>query len=643
MFFLNLTVGEFLGLLGALGGLITALYLLDRAKRKKVVSTLRFWTSAVTAEEKQTRKRMRDPWSLILQLVSLCLLLLAIAQLQWGSHDRSGRDHVLLLDTSAWSGEVNGKMTLLDQERTLAQAYVARLSARDRVMIVQADALLTPATSFTADRGQMRTALAAARPGFSALNISQAFSYAQQAQTWSGGQPGEIVYVGPGEVDSDEQSQAQVPNLRVLSVPARHDNAGIVQMTVKRSDKTPGEWTADVTVRNYAQQPRTVRLNLRFGESVFAPRMLALPPKQETVAEYVFDTDGAGQLLATLDPLDSLQADNRVSLALPRNGLLRVALYTARPDTWRPLMEANSRVAATFVSPDQYRSNPKVDLVLFDGMAPSQRPAIPSLWIQPPHAGSPLPVASQAEDVAITNWNAANPIAAGLRTREARLPSAEVFQTFDGDLSIASVAAGPVVVARPAASGHPQLAVIGFDPLAGDMKFQVVTPLLFSNLLRWLAPDAFQRTEFSAGRVGAATVTLDANERWDQLRIRTAVGAAVPFTVHAQTLQLFTDRPAIITVSSPSRDRTLSLTLPDVAEYEWHAPAVAATGLPSASKWRSNSITLWQTLAVLGAIGLLVEWLLFGRRRAARLKRRVNTLRRSAGAAETKERELVSQ
>ena len=37
MFFLNLSVGEFLGLLGVVSGLVTALYLLDRAKHKKVV------------------------------------------------------------------------------------------------------------------------------------------------------------------------------------------------------------------------------------------------------------------------------------------------------------------------------------------------------------------------------------------------------------------------------------------------------------------------------------------------------------------------------------------------------------------------------------------------------------------------------
>src|SRR5579863_6878850 len=206
MFFLNLTAAEFLALLGSLGGLVAALYLLDRARRKKVVSTLRFWMSAVTAEEKQTRKHMRDPLSLILQLVSLCLLLLAIAQLQWGTRERNGRDHILLLDTSAWSGEIDRNTTLLSREKTLADAYIARLPARDRVMVVEAGALVTPLTSFTADRAQLRAAVRGARSGWAALDIHQALAYAQQAQAWSGGNPGEIVYVGPGETSSQDES-----------------------------------------------------------------------------------------------------------------------------------------------------------------------------------------------------------------------------------------------------------------------------------------------------------------------------------------------------------------------------------------------------------------------------------------------------
>ncbi len=46
MHLLNLTLGQFVVLFGSVSALMLALYLLDRSRRRQVVSTLRFWISA---------------------------------------------------------------------------------------------------------------------------------------------------------------------------------------------------------------------------------------------------------------------------------------------------------------------------------------------------------------------------------------------------------------------------------------------------------------------------------------------------------------------------------------------------------------------------------------------------------------------
>ena len=103
MNFLNLSFGELLGLAGIVSAGIVALYLLDRTKRKQVVATLRFWTAGKLPEELKHKRRVHQPWSLLLQVISMILLLLAIAGPRFGDLGTS-RDHVLLLDTSAWMG-----------------------------------------------------------------------------------------------------------------------------------------------------------------------------------------------------------------------------------------------------------------------------------------------------------------------------------------------------------------------------------------------------------------------------------------------------------------------------------------------------------------------------------------------------------
>ena len=126
---------------------MVALYLLDRSKRKQLVATLRFWTAADVRTELKHRRRIQQPWSLLLQLVSIALLLLALAGPRWGGDEDAGRDHVLILDTSAWMGARTRTGTLMDEARAAARAYIKALPRRDRVMIVRADALATPATA----------------------------------------------------------------------------------------------------------------------------------------------------------------------------------------------------------------------------------------------------------------------------------------------------------------------------------------------------------------------------------------------------------------------------------------------------------------------------------------------------------------
>src|SRR5438105_15860208 len=117
MNFLNLGLGELLGLVGAISAGVVALYLLDRSKRRQLVATLRFWSTSDVRTELKHRRRIQQPWSLVLQIVSLILLLTAIAGPQFGVFDASSRDHVVILDASAWMGARLAQGTVLDQAK----------------------------------------------------------------------------------------------------------------------------------------------------------------------------------------------------------------------------------------------------------------------------------------------------------------------------------------------------------------------------------------------------------------------------------------------------------------------------------------------------------------------------------------------
>src|SRR4029077_19360543 len=108
MFFLNLSLGQFLAVFGAISASMVVLYLLGRSRRRQVVATLRFWVAAEQPAVVQKRKKIQQPVSLLLQLLSILLLLMAIAQLRVGTQRGIPRDHVLILDTSAWMAAQTG-------------------------------------------------------------------------------------------------------------------------------------------------------------------------------------------------------------------------------------------------------------------------------------------------------------------------------------------------------------------------------------------------------------------------------------------------------------------------------------------------------------------------------------------------------
>ncbi len=626
MHLLNLTFGQFLAMFGAVSAVLLALYLLDRSRRRPVVSTLRFWVSAGQTAAVARRRRLQQPLSLLLQLASMALLLLAMAQLRVGAPASAPRDHVLILDTSAWMAARNSRGTLMEVARGRARAYVRAAPPRDRILLVRADALATPATAFDNDRGKLEQAIARSEPGATALNLEQALDFARRMQTQSGHRAGEVVFVGTDKLAEAPAGKLGLPNLRFLGVPDAIGNCGLRRLGARRSAADADVWEIYVSARNYGVAPRAVTLTLSFGPSPDGPgslpagsRRFTLRPGADSEATFQFRSRTAGFLRAELLPGDAFPADDRAIVQLPAQATLHVTVYSAEPDLLRPVLAASPQVVAAFRTPAEYDAQDPAALVILDRFHPPSPPRADSIWIDPPPGGSPVPVRARVTGTALNHWLAGNPLGAGLRSRDFRLAGASVFEAAPDDLKIAAVEEGPVIVARP---GRPKIVVLGFHPLSA-MRYELATPLLFANLLRWMAPGIFLRWEIAAGSVGAVKVPLDPDVRPADVRVLPAGGGTAPFTLRGQSLEFFSGAPGAGRVLAGDREYVYSLTLPQLWEARWEVPAGTRRGIPRFAGEPGEAASLWQWLALAGGAGLLAEWMLYGRfrRRAMTVKR----------------------
>lgn len=621
MFFLNFGFGEFLALFSAISAGVVALYLLDRSRRRQTVATLKFWRPAEMPSQVQQRRRIQQPWSMLLQILGIALLLLALAGVRIGSRPEEGatRDHVLILDSSAWMGAHSRtgaprSATLMEEAKVLARAWLKTVPSSDRIMVVRADAVASPATQFETNRAAIERAIRETQPGASALNLGEVLRFAKQT---AGG--GEIVLTTAGRIGGGDVPATLPPNLRLLSVAGPEANVGLRKIGLLRSVTDPDAWEIFVTAKNYGPSPANTTLALQFAGTPVGSKQMALKPSGEQEATFSFKTRAAGVMEARLlsSAPDAFPQDDRATFELPNQRQLRVWVYSQEPALLKPLLMSNPNVAATFLDPSAYgaalpEKAEKPDVVILDRFAPPAAPDRDSIWIEPPVKQSPIPVAGAYSKVKVTSWTDDPILGDGLRTHDLELESAMGFRTAAGDIAVANVDAGPVIVAR---TGKHKTIVMGFHPERSRVKYELAAPLLFANILRWIAPDSFRRWQLTGGNVGSVNVKLTPHTDPAQVRVLGGDGGAIPYTIDGDTLRFFASDAGTVRVLTGEREMVYSLTVPEVGDTVWQAPAGVRRGVPKRTPIENVARDIWYWLALAGGLCLLAEWLLYGRHR----------------------------
>lgn len=625
MEFLNLSLGQFVAAFGAIAAVSVALYLLDRTRRKLVVSTLRFWVEPGKAAPVTRRNRIQQPLSLFLQLIGMALLLLAIAEFQFGGRQGARRDHVLVLDTSAWMGALLPKApdrndaTLMDLARANALGWLRAVPPADRVLVVRADALATPATAWETDRRNVARAILESQPGATALNLSQSLQFASQLQRGSGSVAGEIVYVGPGRISTHEANSLSLPAMpafRVLAVNDNIENSGLRSVNARRSATDTGAWDVLVRARNYGRRAKSVNITLNFANVPRGSRPLDLPPGEEREVTFTVHTRAAGILEARLYPVDAFGADNYAALELPELRSLHVIVYSNQPDAVRPALSSDPRVVAEIRPTAKYDAQEKAGLVVLHRFRPPVMPQGDVLWIDPPVDQPTFPVKQKTNMLSGLKWMPDQPLTLGLRARDVQIEMASIFESGPGDVRLAEVDRGPIMLVRG------PTVVMGFDPFDGAMRYELATPLLLANVLRWAAPDVFRDVNVgtqSAGAVSMPLSTLIKGSK-EKVRVLTDAGVNLPFNLRDKSVDFFAGESSRVRVIAGNSERVYSLTLPEMWDVKWTPPANARHGIPAWNDVLRRNRDWWPWLAALGAIVLLAEWVAYGRFSPVRLR-----------------------
>ena len=210
----------------------------------------------------------------------------------------------------------------MDLARANALGWLRAVPAADRVLLVRADALATPATAWELDRRNVARAILESQPGATALNLSQSLQFARQLQRGSGSLAGRNRLCRPGPhlgARSEQHVAAEDPRVPRARRRRQHREQRPAQRRrapLRHRHRHMGRSGARAKLRQDGR--KLVNVTLNFGNVPQGSRPLELPPGERTEVTFTVHTRAAGILEARLYPKDAFAADNYAALELPR-------------------------------------------------------------------------------------------------------------------------------------------------------------------------------------------------------------------------------------------------------------------------------------------------------------------------------------
>lgn len=625
---LNLTLAQLLAALIPLTGVLVALYFWDRSRRRVTVATLRFWPNLPAPPVTRRHKKLQQPLSLLLQILAMLLLLLAIADWRWGLTEGAVQHHVLILDASAATSALadGNAVPILESIKQSAEQYLKALPAGDRVLLLRADGLTEAATDFTDGRATLRSAVQATESGWTALDLGGALELAENslrlaldARTSTLRDTpglGEIVFIGGTRAGKGFAANGIGAPFRWIASPEPGADLGIRAFSAARATNDPTRWEVGLEVWNDSGQEIAGTVEFFFEGRKLGDRNIRVGSLEAGSLEFRIRTEQAGRLEARLAGNDAAERNDAAALELP--GVVRqaLAMESDRPARLRRLLD--SAPSLTVVTEGTAGALTVVD-------RPTSEARNRVLYLDPEAA--PIQIIQQVRGARVTSWFGAHPVGQGLRSADVTLGQVSVLRPEEGDVVIAAVEAGPVIVARDRPGER--WVSFGFDLLEEGLANRLTAPLLFANAVRWFAPDVFRLAEFRATSPGTIELEVAPATR-EQIEVETLAGATPVWVYDQGRVRLFSPRPTTAQVRTPYRNAVLALGLPEASTARWTPPADALRGVPSAGPGGLGGIPLWPLLALAALAILAFDWVRFGRGGAGDSEPLVETLRVTA-------------
>lgn len=587
-------------ILGLLLPVIAVLYLRRPRRREMEVSTLLFWRSVLErAPHRRFLGRLRNPFSLLLQLLIFLLLLLALARPEWGSVP-GGQSTVIVLDTRARMQADGGAAFRAAQDA--ARGLVTRAGPDHEIAVLTAEGNPRIVSPFSRDARDLRERLNSLTPSDAGGDLSATLLLAERLLEGRRNTTNAVLI-------SDRPAE-EAANFEQVLVGQPRDNTAILALAQRPLPASPQSAEIFARLANFSATAREVEMELSLDGRAIALKPFRLPAGDtedfSTVVPAEVLRSGKGLLTARLLEDDALATDNTARAALSTAAPLRVLLLTENNPFLEGALKADPGLAVEILTPSAWRAELAAgfDAVLFDNWRPEETGALTELPGNFFFFGR-SPWESDPEDPGSVNLEVTNPRSpllwnvdlTGLRPvgiRPLQVPQgwrASVPVEADGRPALLSLQ-------RP---GGARMVATAFAVDSSAFPLRVGFPIFVSNVLHWLANR--ETTGGTGYRAGQTFVPATGESLVRQETKPPAAGSTGPVVLRNN---------GFYEVRAGDSSRWIAVNTTDAAESDLRPAQANRNRL--ILRGAGLSLQPWQWLALAAFFLLVLEWAFHHRR-----------------------------
>jgi hypothetical protein len=514
MAFLGWKLGALLSLGAAAGSIVVVLYILKLRRRAVPVPFSPIWQRLLGERETTALfSKLKRILSLLLQLVLLGLLLLALGDPRLVQSRASGRNIVVLVDTSASMQATDVRPNRLTAAKQQLTRIVRGLGGADRMLIASMSATVTPLSTMTEDAATLEDAISRIRATDTRADLRRGLEFAEDSLR--GLRQPTVVLVSDGAF-GDLAALGRLPSLEHIElqyVPVGRSsrNVGITAFSVRRYPLDTSRYEVMLELFNATPDPVDVELELRGDGEVVDLSQLSLEPEQR-LSRFYENQGGASRTLeaeirAVGGPADELPADDHAYALMPERKRARVLVVTRGNTYLEAALLLDEYLDVTIVPPERFDPRAAHDVVIFDDVVPPGAASLAgaALYLNPPSEGSPVPLGKSLRMFGFDRWERKSPILRWMAMGDIQVLDGHAFEPGPGDRVLGASELGPLLVSGE--RGSQRFVALSFDPKRSDFVLRVAWPLFLLNTIRhFVEQDSGYVSSLRTGEVWSVAV-----------------------------------------------------------------------------------------------------------------------------------------